>query len=92
MLIHASRRDKNNYIIGICADLERRPTENRALKLYDRVKYLAQEFKPKVQIVKDDLGNVITEAKARALHKGYFKSTHSQGQMIRFRRNSRQRL
>lgn len=60
------RRDKNIHIDRICAELERHSTENHSTELYRKVRYLAREFKPRTQIIKDNEGNVITDAKGIA--------------------------
>ncbi|KMQ86519.1 endonuclease-reverse transcriptase [Lasius niger] len=59
-------KNKNEHISKICTELDRHANENRSTELYSKVKYLSREFKAKTQIIKDEQGNVITDAKGIA--------------------------
>lgn len=61
-----SRKDKNQYIHNICIEIENHANQNNTHDLYNRVKYLSRDFKPKTQIIQDDQGNIITDLKGIA--------------------------
>lgn len=46
------KRNKNENINNLCAELEKHANENRFKELYNKVKYLARKFKVKTQIIK----------------------------------------
>lgn len=57
---HLSRRDKNRHINTICCELQEHSDRHEPRELFNKVKYLAREFKAQTQIIKDEKGNIIT--------------------------------
>lgn len=55
------QEDKSYCITRICTELERHAKNNRTHDLYDKVRYLAREFPPRMPIIKKENNKVITD-------------------------------
>ncbi|KAI5632792.1 hypothetical protein NE865_14510 [Phthorimaea operculella] len=55
------REDRNNFIDLVCEDIERHAYSAHTKDMFQKVKFLAREFKPKSWSIEDDKGKPITD-------------------------------
>ena len=57
-----TRRDKKKYIEDRCEEIERNLSKNRNREAYNIIKDMTKTFQPKLGIIKDENGIVLTES------------------------------
>ncbi|KAI8433901.1 hypothetical protein MSG28_015827 [Choristoneura fumiferana] len=57
----ACRRDKNNFLRTICAEVEAHAGKNETKDLHQKIRYITKKFKTQSWAIEDAKGNVITE-------------------------------
>ena len=57
-----TRRDKKKYIEDRCEEIERNLSKNRNREAYNIIKDMTKTFQPKLGIIKDENGTVLTES------------------------------
>ncbi|GFO40127.1 endonuclease-reverse transcriptase [Plakobranchus ocellatus] len=57
------KRDKKNYLIGKCREIEAHMKENRSTEMYEEIKNITKTFQPRLGVIKDEKGNILTESK-----------------------------
>ena len=58
----ALRRDKEQNIIKQCEEIENNSKQNATRDLYRAVKNITRRFNPRLEVVKDDSNNVLTDS------------------------------
>ena len=56
----SSRHDKNEHLHNVCKELEIHANRHESHELFDKVRYLSREFKPRTQAIKNHQGKLIT--------------------------------
>ena len=77
------RKDKKNYLIGKCEQLEDHMKENRSREMYKEIESLTKTFQPRLGVIKDENGETLTETeKITDRWKRYCEEIYSDNQPV----------
>ena len=77
------RKDKKNYLIGKCEQIEDHMKENRSREMYREIEILRNIFQPRQGVIKDENGETLTETeKITDRWKRYCEEMYSDNQPV----------
>ena len=77
------RKDKKNYLIGKCKQIEDHMKENRSREIYKEIESLTKTFQPLLGVIKDENGETLTETeKITDRWKRYCEEMYSDNQLV----------
>ena len=77
------RKDKKNYLIGKCKQIEDHMKENRSREIYKEIESLTKIFQPRLGMIKDENGETLTKTeKITDRWKRYCEEMYSDNQPV----------
>ena len=77
------RKDKKNYLIGKCEQIEDHMKENRSREMYKEIESLTKTFQLRLCVIKDENGETLTETeKITDIWKRYCEEMYSDNQPV----------